>query len=64
VVDGRDHVFFGAEDGALYALQADGSLEFRLDLSGGLPGPLSSPVLAADGALYVASGAGNLFRIR
>jgi outer membrane protein assembly factor BamB len=53
-------VVFGSQDDRLYALDSEGHHRWSLELGGDVD---SSPVLAADGTLYVGSDDGRLYAI-
>jgi outer membrane protein assembly factor BamB len=52
-IDGT--VFVGSADGKLYAINPDGSLNWTYTVGG----EVSSPVIAPDGTIYIASGSGR-----
>lgn len=53
VIGSDGTIYFGSRDGRLYAVNPDGSKKWDLDTVKGIS---SSPVLAADGTIYVVSG--------
>ncbi len=57
--DGR--LYFGAQDDALYALDADGRLLFRRVLGGDVDAPVA---LVADGTLLVSADDGRVVALR
>jgi outer membrane protein assembly factor BamB len=53
-------IYFGSQDGHIYALNRRGELEWKLNLRGEVR---SSPALGADGSLYAATVNGRIFRV-
>jgi outer membrane protein assembly factor BamB len=56
-------IYFGCDDGCLYALAADGQLEWKFK-AGISNSSIANPAVAADGTIYTLGGNGTLFAIR
>lgn len=53
-------IYFGSDDGNLYAVNANGTQKWAFRTDAGVE---SSPAIAADGTIYVGSGDGNLYAV-
>jgi outer membrane protein assembly factor BamB len=65
-IDANGTIYFGANDGHLYAVKPDGTLDWRLPLNvpGRPAGAIgSSPAIGADGTIYVGSSDGHLYAV-
>lgn len=60
LVDAVGTTYFGAEDGIVRAVDANGQLLWSLSTGGPVR---SSPAMAADGTLYIGSNDGNLYAV-
>ena len=54
-------ILFGSQDDRLYCLESDGRLRWSVELGGDVD---SSPILAADGTIYVGSDDKKLYALR
>ncbi|HEC77975.1 MAG TPA: T9SS type A sorting domain-containing protein [candidate division WOR-3 bacterium] len=53
-------IYFGSQDGNLYAINPDGTLKWTYGTNGAIQ---SSPAIGADGTIYIGSDDGNLYAI-
>lgn len=60
-VSAGGHVIFGSNDGAVYALNADGTLKWRAATGDAID--LASPAIGADGTVYLGSTDGFLYAL-
>jgi len=58
VIDEFGHVYFGSEDGFVYALNVDGSLKWKYNTGGGVT---AAPLVASLDRLYIGSKSGQFF---
>jgi len=60
LVDAAGAILFGSQDDRLYCLEPDGKLRWSVELGGDVD---SSPILAADGTIYVGTDDKKLYAL-
>ena len=62
-IDSDGTVYFGTDDGILYAVNPDGTLKWTFPASGSIGAIRSSPTIGPNGIIYVGSDDGNVYAI-
>ena len=60
-IGGNGTIYVGSYDGHIYAIDPDGTLDWRYKTGGWID---SSPVIGDDGTVYVGSGEANLYSLK